>query len=208
MPIADPALVLVDMQKDFCAPGFAHDEPDADMASIRSAVEAAGDFLDRYRASGRTPILVRTVHDDASTSPRWVQKYGDRPTPCRPDAEGAEFAPELGVRESDVVVTKHRYNAFHETDLDTYLRSAGVGRVLIGGVATNVCVEGTVRGAFDRDYDVALLADCTASTEPDLREASLRNVDAHFGEVIERDAVELSPLDDGDQTRPAASEAE
>lgn len=196
MTIADPALVLVDFQKDFCSPGFAHDAPDADLTSVREAAEAAGEFLERYRDSGRTPILVRTVHDDASTSPLWAAKYDDRPRTCRPDTEGVTFVPDLDVKSSDVVVTKHRYSAFHETDLDTYLRSADIDRILVGGVATNVCVESTVRAAFDRDYGVTLLEDCTGSTEPDLYEASVENVDAHLGDVVESDQVDLEPISD------------
>lgn len=192
--IADPALVLVDMQRDFCAPDGAHGR-DADVTGPQSAAEAAGDFLRRYRDSGRTPILVRTLHGEDSTSSRWQAKYENRPTPCRPGTEGAAFVPELDVRDADRVVTKHRYSAFHETDLDLVLRSNDVSRVLIGGVATNVCVESTARAAFDHDYDVTVLRDCTGSTEPDLREASLRNVAGHFGTVTESDDVELPPVE-------------
>lgn len=195
--IADPALVLVDLQRDFCAPAGAHGT-DADMTGEgrpADAVSAAASFLDRYRATGRTPILVRTIHDEASTSPSWAAKYEDRPTPCRPDTDGAEFASGLGVEPDDLVVTKHRYNGFYGTDLDVILRSNDVSEVLIGGVATNVCVESTARAAFDRDYDVTLLDDCTGSTEPELRAATLRNVAAHFGTVRESDEIDLDPVE-------------
>ncbi|MFB6095758.1 MAG: cysteine hydrolase family protein [Haloferacaceae archaeon] len=192
--LADPALVLVDLQRDFCDPSGAHGR-DADVSDPRSAVESAVEFLERYRASGRTPVFVRTIHDEASTSPRWAQKYADRPTPCRPGTEGAELMPALDVGDDDVVVTKHRYSGFQGTDLDQVLRSNGVSRVLVGGVATNVCVESTARAAFDHDYDVTLLRDCTGSTEPELKDASLRNVQAHFGDVRDSDAVDLPPVD-------------
>ena len=197
MSLGDPALILVDMQRDFCDPDGAHGR-DADTSDPMAAVESAAAFLERYRAAGLTPVFVRTIHRAADTSPRWARKYENRPTPCRPDTAGAEPMPELGVREDDPVVTKHRYSAFHGTDLNVLLRSSGVSEVLVGGVATNVCVESTVRGAFDRDYDVTLLADCTGSTEPDLKAASLRNVKNHFGRVVESDEVEL----------PASSTAE
>lgn len=207
--IADPALVLVDMQRDFCAPDGAHGT-DAEMTGEgrpTQSVSSAATFLERYRASGRTPILVRTIHDEASTSPRWERKYEDRPTPCRPGTEGVKFATDLGVEPDDVVVTKHRYDGFYGTDLDTILRSNGVSEVLIGGVATNVCVESTARAAFDRDYEVTLLEDCTGSTEPDLRAATLRNVAAHFGSVRRSDDVELDSLErSGDTTSAGRDE--
>lgn len=196
--IADPALVLVDLQRDFCSPEGAHGT-DAEMTGAgrpADAVSAASEFLERYRASGRTPILIRTIHDEATTSPLWEQKYDDRPTPCRPDTDGAEFASGLGVEADDVVVTKHRYSAFHETPLEMILRSNDISEVLIGGVAANVCVESTVRGAFDRGYAVSVLEDCTGSTEPDLRAATLQNVAAHFGTVRESTDVDLDPIED------------
>lgn len=193
--LADPALVLVDMQRDFCDPGGAHGH-DSDVSDPMSAVQSAGSFLDRYRESGRTPIFIQTLHGEESTSPRWAQKYEDRPTPCRPGSEGAAFMPQLDVGDSDVVVTKHRYSAFHGTDLDLILRSNGISRVLVGGVAANVCVESTVRAAFDHDYDVTLLRDCAGSTEPELKEASLRNVEAHIGDVRDSDDVDLPTVDE------------
>ena len=195
--IADPALILVDLQRDFCSPDGAHGV-DATMhgpGRPATAAENAASFLDRYRDSGRTPILIRTTHDGSSTSPLWAEKYTDRPTPCRPGTDGATFVPELDVRPDDVVVTKHRYSSFHGTDLDLLLRSNDVSEVLIGGVATNICVESAVRDAFDHDYDVTVLRDCTGSTEPELREASLENVDAHFASVETSDAIELDPVD-------------
>jgi ureidoacrylate peracid hydrolase len=206
--IADPALILVDLQRDFCDPEGAHGG-DAEMAGEgrpADAVSAASTFLERYRASGRTPILIRTTHDDATTSSLWKRKYDDRPTPCRPGTDGAEFASGLGVDADDVVVTKHRYSAFHDTPLDVILRSNDVSEVLIGGVATNVCVESTVRGAFDREYQVTLLEDCTGSTEDALREATLQNVADHFGTVRQSGDVELDPLSEPDpRSEPAGS---
>lgn len=196
--IADPALLLVDLQRDFCSPEGAHGADSTMRGPGRpaAAAENAATFLDRYRDSGRTPILIRTTHGDASTSPLWAEKYTDRPMTCRPGTDGAAFVPEIDVRPDDVVVTKHRYSAFHGTDLDLILRSNDISEVLIGGVATNICVESAVRDAFDHDYDVTVLQDCTGSTEPELREASLENIEAHFASVETSDAVPLDPVED------------
>jgi ureidoacrylate peracid hydrolase len=188
--IRDPALVLVDLQRDFVD---LPPESDADPSAFAGALAAAADFLDRYRETGRTPILVRTTHDEHSNSPAWTEKYAgrDRKMPCETGTEGAAFADELPVESGDVVVTKHRYSAFHETDLETYLRSNDVSRVLVGGVNTNVCVAATVIDAFDRDYHVTVLEDCTASTEPELHESMLENVASNFGTVCRSDEVDL-----------------
>jgi nicotinamidase-related amidase len=188
--IHDPALVLVDLQRDFVRlPPSA----EVDRGAFDATVERAADVLDRYRATGRTPILIRTTHDDHSNSPVWAEKYArrDRKMPCRTGSDGAAFADALTVEEADVVVTKHRYSAFQGTDLETYLRSNDVSRLLVGGVNTNVCVAATVMDAFDRDYRVTVLEDCTASTDPDLHASTLENVASNFGTVRRSDEVEF-----------------
>jgi len=188
--LCDPALVLVDLQRDFCRlPPSA----DADQEAVDKTLERIAEFLRRYRATGRTPILVRTTHDEHSNSRVWAAKYEgrNRPIPCRTGTEGAEFADAIPVNPSDVVVTKHRYSAFTGTDLETYLSSNDITRLLVGGVNTNVCVLATVTGAFDRDYDVTVLEDCVATGEPAQQEPTLRNIESNFGTVRHSDRVNL-----------------
>lgn len=188
--LRDPVLVLVDLQKDFCRPPFPTPSVNSNFEETLAAVAT---FLDLYRESGRTPVFVRTTHDDQSNSPVWAEKYAtrDRPMPCRPGTEGVEFADAVAVEESDVVVTKHRYSAFCQTGLETYLASNDASRLLVGGVNTNVCVASTVADAFDRNYDVTLLKDCTATIEPTLHEPTLRNVASNFGSVLDSSEVDL-----------------
>jgi ureidoacrylate peracid hydrolase len=80
-------------------------------------------------------------------------------------------------------VTKHRYSAFYNTDLDSILRSNGIRTIVLTGVATNVCVETTAREGFVRDYYVVLVSDGTATYSAQDHEATLRNIDRFFGEV-------------------------
>lgn len=190
--ISDPALVLVDMQKDYSKPGFALDAVDG-VGHMQRALDAAGAFLERYRASGRSPLLVRTHHDESTNSTPWTGMYESRPYArlCHPGTEGAEFVPELDVRGSDVVVTKHRYSAFYNTALDTYLSANDVSHLLVGGVAADVCVESTVRDAFSRDYEVTVLADCTTPSHPSHREHTLERLDTYFGNVRQSSEVDL-----------------
>lgn len=190
--LTDPVLVLVDLQNDYAKPGYALAEQ-ADVSHAQSALEAAGAFLDRYRESGRTPLLVRTHHDDLTNSSEWSEMYDARPYAglCHPGTEGAEFVPELDVHETDIVITKHRYSAFHNTPLETYLSANDVSHLLVGGVATEICVESTVRDAFSRDYEVTVLSDCTAPTRPEDRESTLERLDTYFGDVRPSSAIDL-----------------
>jgi len=97
--------IIVDMQKDFCEPGFAFDGPKADMESIKETVRKTGEFLDEYRENGGRPIIIKTVHGEDIDSEPWRQKYGSE-IPCEKGTEGAELMDELNVQESDIVVEK------------------------------------------------------------------------------------------------------
>lgn len=188
--LRDPVLVLVDLQKDFCR---LPPTSEAEESEFAAALDAATELLDRYRETRRTPILVRTTHDEHSNSSVWAEKYAgrDRQMPCLTGTDGANFMDAISVESDDIVVTKHRYSAFYGTDLETYLRSNDVSRLLIGGVNTNVCVASTVIDAFNRDYDVTLLKDCTTSSNPALHESTLENVDSNFGTVRHSDNIDL-----------------
>ncbi|MEF8872572.1 MAG: isochorismatase family cysteine hydrolase [Haloarculaceae archaeon] len=190
--LTDPVLLYVDLQNDYAKPGYAIDQQ-TDVSHTQSALEAAGEFLDRYRASGRTPVLVRTHHDELTNSSEWSEMYDARPYAglCRPNTEGAEFVSELDVHDSDVLITKHRYSAFHNTPLETYLSANDVSRLLVGGVSTEICVESTVRDAFSRDYEVTVLSDCTAPTNPEDRERTLDRLGTYFGDVRPSSAINL-----------------
>lgn len=193
--IADPALVLVDCQNEFCKEardgGFVEDP------SYQPAIDATAAFLERYRASGRTPIYVRAVHHEHTLSREWARRYEERGRmSARAGTPGAEIVPELAPEPDDPVVTKRRYNAFHATDLDVHLATNDVSHVLVAGAKTNVCVDTTARAAYDHDYRVTVLADCVASDETDRHEAALDNLEAHFAAVRESEEIELEPLGD------------
>lgn len=102
-------------------------------------------------------------------------------------------------QEGDIIVPKHRFSGFFETDLDKTLRSLGVTSLVFTGCTTTVCVESTLRDAFFRDYHCLLLEDCTA--EPigsDLpgtnRDASIRVIESMFGSVSDSWAFETALL--------------
>lgn len=192
--LADPVAVFIDLQARFCSAEYDYVDQSGE-AEAAAAIEAVNAFLERYRASGRTPIFVRTHHDEATNSPVWASKYEGGPVPCRPGSDGAAFAADLDVRESDLVITKHRYDAFYDTPLDLYLSANDVTALLVGGVATHVCVESAMRSAFDRDYEPTILADCTASADPAAKAESLERIDGSFGSVADSRTIEFeSPV--------------
>lgn len=187
--IEDPALVLIDLQNDFCRPEYAH----RDVAHFQPTLNAVEELVDRYQRTGRTPLFVRTIHDTHTTSRTRENirdgKYGrdEQPSVCKPNTKGAAFVPEIQRQDPEVVITKHEYSAFHNTPLATYLASNDVSEILIAGVNTNVCIAATVFDAYHRGYHVTVLSDCTTSHELEQHERALENIDTHFGEVRESD---------------------
>jgi ureidoacrylate peracid hydrolase len=96
---------------------------------------------------------------------------------------GTEFIPELTPEDGEVVVRKHRYSAFSGTNLDVILRAHEIRTCIVTGVSTNVCVESTLRAAFDLGYYIVVPRDATASWSEQLGDATLANVTHRFGIV-------------------------
>jgi ureidoacrylate peracid hydrolase len=183
-PIAvDPgatAIIVVDMQNDFAAPGGMFDRAGIPIDAIQAIVEPIRVVLDAGRAAGmRAVFLKMQFAADLSDAgpPDAPNRIKHRPlnlgewmqTPTgesgRILVEGmwnTEIVTALTPEPDDLVVTKHRYSGFYETDLDRDLRAAGVDTLIFAGATTSVCVESTLRDAFYRDYRCVLLSDCTA----------------------------------------------
>ena len=111
---------------------------------------------------------------------------------CAEGSWGGDFYAGVRPAPGDPLVTKHRFNAFHNTDLDVILRAHGIRTIILTGVATNVCVESTARDGFMRDYYVVFTADGTATYAEDDHRATLRNIDRFFGQVA--DLAELRAI--------------
>ena len=102
---------------------------------------------------------------------------------------GVEVVRPLTPLKGERIISKHRYSAFYSTNLDIVLRNLGVTDLIITGVLTNVCCESTARDAFFRDFRVFFVADATATTEPDLHLASLKNLAYAFAHVVTTEGI-------------------
>ncbi|KSW29836.1 cysteine hydrolase family protein [Cellulomonas sp. B6] len=189
------AVVVVDVQNDFCDPAGACAQRGSDVAGAVAMVPRLERFLDAARAAGVLVVFIQTTHDATTNSPAWLARRGDpvpgAPTPvatCATGTWGAEFyrvAPQPG----EPVVVKHRYSAFAGTNLDVVLRSAGVDSLLLTGVSTNVCVESTLRDGLFAEYRVTLVEDCAASFEAEAHAATVANVEQYFGVVATSEEI-------------------
>ncbi len=189
---ATSRLVVVDVQNDFLADGgwFAKHKGH-DLQGMRRAVENADRLIGRARAAGVRPIFIQAIYDEKWLSKPMLERHalvGLDTKHCQEGTWGAEFylvSPEPG----DDVIVKHRYNAFHGTELDTLLRAQGVENLIFVGVTTNVCVESTARDGYMRDYHIVVVEDCTASYSEEPHQATLANIRRAFGRVATSDEI-------------------
>lgn len=185
------ALIVVDVQNDFCHSEGSLARFGADMTGIQAMVPHLEGFIEEARRMGLPIVFIRTSRDDSTKSEAWREqrlRMGRDLSVCDAGTWGAEFygvAPQPG----EPVVTKHRYSAFIGTNLDTTLRSMGVKSILTCGVATNVCVESTARDGAMLDYYLVFLSDLSATGDPVLHNTTLTNMRNQFGEVVTADEV-------------------
>ena len=199
--LVDPrtaALVVVDMQNDFCHSEGAIALNRQSPALIQAMAPRLRALIGWARDAGSAIVHVRTHHSPWTNSPAWTNRKLGQVARCFPDSWGADwyegFEPVLGEewspRTHEYVVTKHRYSGFWDTDLDLILRSHGVKSLIMTGEATNVCVETTARDGYMRDYAIVFVADCTATYDQAVHEATLHNMRAHFGLVVDAGEIE------------------
>ncbi|MGI8558200.1 MAG: cysteine hydrolase family protein [Solirubrobacteraceae bacterium] len=188
------ALIVVDMQNDFCAPGGMMDEEGADISAVQAMAKRLPDLIDAARGARALVVFIRNVYSTEANSylsdvylEQAARRRGGSYTVrevCGPDSWEGDFYEGIRPLPGEPIVTKHRYGAFHNTDLETILRAHRIRTVVLTGVATNVCVETTAREAFLRDFYVVFTADGTASYADDTHEATLRTIDKYFVPVV------------------------
>ncbi|WP_262179754.1 cysteine hydrolase family protein [Haloarcula laminariae] len=181
------ALVVVDMQNGFCHPDGSLYAPDSE-----AAIEPVTGLVDRARGAGASVVFTRDVHppeqfEDAHYYDEF-DRWGEH---VLEGSWEAELVAELDPRDDDLVVEKHTYDAFHETQLAGWLDAHGVKDLVVCGTLANVCVLHTASSAGLRDYRPVLAEDAIGFIEEDHREYALEHADWLFGEVVERREVDF-----------------
>ena len=182
------ALLVIDMQEAFCAPGAPAEVPGA-----RNVVPAINVLSGALRDLGVAVIWVLHANSHKDGRSDW-EMFFDHVVADEVRARTLEsLAPgrqavwsELDVTPADHVVIKNRYSAFisGSSQLERLLRSLGVDTVLIAGTKTNVCCEATARDAMMLDFKVVLMSDCCAALSDDEHRATLENIIQQFGDVM------------------------
>lgn len=182
---AHTAVVVVDMQRDFCVPGWAFDRLGVDISMYPPMIARLARLIEGARAAEVTVIYIQmtVLPNRASESPAQIRfnlrlhlaSHGEvEPLQYTADgSEGQRIIDELAPRDGDLVVKKYRSSAFWGTNLDMLLRSNGIKSVVMTGATTEGCVESTARDALFNDYYVVIAEDCVASDDREQHDASL-----------------------------------
>ena len=187
------ALLVIDMQRDFCALGGYADQAGMDVSRLRAPIPAIQALLDRARGLGMLVVHTREGHRP---------DLSDLPEPKRRRAEatgapigsvgplgrllvrgefGHDLIDELQPRAGEPVIDKPGYGAFAHTDLELILRRRGIERLILTGVTTEVCVSSTLRQAIDLGFDCLSVSDACASSDPQLHAAALAMIEVEGG---------------------------
>lgn len=192
------AVVIIDMQNTFVSKGGFFDLLGADISPSQKIFQPIGKITSTARAKGLKVLYV--VHYQApdlsdsggQNSPNWyksaIRSYREKPEwrdrlNIR-DTWGAEIVEGLKPQKGDIVIEKQRYSAFFATNLDMILKSYNSKYIVFTGVATNICVEASLRDTFYLEYFSILISDaCASSGKPFTHDATISNVKACYGWV-------------------------
>src|ERR687887_2761805 len=189
-----PALMVIDVQNGFVSKGGSYDILGMDISHYRDVIPRIGDLIRMCRAAEIPVFYTQAVREasgiDLLTRTHKIlpksreERIKKRPI-CIRDTWDADIVDDIKPIESDHIVIKRRDSAFHDTEIGVWLRSIRVDTLIFCGIDTSICVETSLRDAFNLGYDIIVVSDATASSNRKHYDSTLENVRDYYGIVVE-----------------------
>lgn len=190
----NPALIVIDVQNGFVSKGGSYDLLGMDTTNyravipkIRQLIQICRDFClpifytQAVRESSGIDLLTKTHKILPKSREERIKK---RPI-CVRGSWDADIVDDIKPTQADHIVLKRRDSAFHDTEIAVWLRSLSVNTIIFCGIDTSICVETSLRDAFNIGYDIVLISDATASSNEKHYESTLENVRGYYGLVMD-----------------------
>jgi ureidoacrylate peracid hydrolase len=197
--VSQTAVIVIDMQNAYASPGGYLDLAGFDISGAAKVIQNTKAVLEVARAAGMPVIYFQNgwdadyVEAGGPGSPNFHKSNALKTMRARPELQGTllakgtwdyELVDELKPRPGDIVLHKTRYSGFFNSQLDSTLRSRNIRNIVVVGIATNVCVESTLRDGFFLEYFGIVLEDATHQAGPEfVQQAAIYNIEKFFGWV-------------------------
>ena len=186
------AVIVVDMQNDFCSPGGYLDNLNADLSQTPVTVDRISQLISSARQTGVRVIHIQSFFDRQYLNAAMIDRL-DRlniEPYCVSGSWGAEFIPALEPAPDETVVVKHAYSGFAGTSLAEVLTSGGIRTVILCGTATNNCVDGTGRDAFYQGFLVVLASDAACAPSIALHNHAVETARHSYAVIAKVDEIQ------------------
>src|ERR671931_2718875 len=190
----NPALIVIDVQNGFAGKGGSYDLLGMEISNYTKVIPKIRDLIIMCRSAEIPIFYTQSVREasgiDLLTKSHQIlpksreERIMKRPI-CIRGTWDAEILDEIKPTERDHVVVKRRDSAFHDTEIGVWLKSLGVDTLIFCGIDTSICVETSLRDAFNIGYDIVLISDATASSNRKHYESTLENVKDYYGIVMD-----------------------
>ncbi len=188
----ETALIVVDMQNDFCSPNGLYDRLGKDIKPYRKIIPNVKILIEACRKKGitifytratREPSGIDSLHTRHKILPE-TRRFTAEKDLCVEGTWGSEIIPELKPKQESYIIRKRRDSAFQDTPLRLLLTSLDKNILIFSGIDTYVCIESTVRDGFNQDFDIIVISDCTASINEKFYATSLSQIGKAFGLIL------------------------
>ncbi len=189
-----PALLVIDVQNGYVSKGGSYDKLGMDTSNYRAVVPKIRELIDLCREVGIPIFYTESVREPSGIDlltrvhrilPKSREERIRKVPICVRGTWDAQTINELKPTDADHVIIKRRDSAFQDTEINAWLRALGINTIIFAGVDTSICVETSLRDAFNQGYDVILISDATASGNKEHYTTTLQRIRDYYGVVMD-----------------------